>query len=392
MLGPRPVDEIDTLPNDDPSAVIDGNIVLQDDSFQLLRDPQTSLEAFGPTHHVGQDSPKTSLEILECAHYECQTNLTSNIGSRDNNDDPLQGSSSAAYNEDASRIPLPATSGNFSSSYPSSTISSPASSIGTVDVTDHENPVTSLAESCSLYQKKNIRLSKRFPHLASVCSGSRHDKANITTFDYTGGVLRDVKHQSFDFNSYSNPQSPEFTCPRLEDCRRFICSIDSSLLETRLVIVEDLGPSLINLLGGTFDLSPEFFGEHLYSSYYHGPGISEASPSTWRTSNLQKDYVSFTWSRPGECWSILRPAQWKDLLTQDYAAVGTIEQIDDRNRQSSNVFHKFMAKTNIFRWPSELSTDPDGRVPDNVPCGWRERATVCNKKFNGLQYGGLQNS
>lgn len=59
----------------------------------------------------------------------------------------------------------------------------------------------------------------------------------------------------------------------------------------------------------------------------------------------------------------------------------------DKNGQAKKTIHGFVAETNIFRWPVEISTDPAGRLPDKFPCGWQERATLCNVQVNGLHYG-----
>ena len=392
MLGAIHPDQMDTLSNYGPSAAVDEAAILQHDSFRQSRDPSgTSVETLGHTHHVAQTSPKTSLEILECAHRGSQINQNSNTVYRDSSV-PLRGPLSTIHNEEASEIPLPLTSSDDVLSWRSSSmISSPQTSFETSSSIEWAQSVFSSSESCNLYKKKNERLSKYFTHLQSVCSGSRHDKADITIFDYTGSVLQGPQQKSFDFMSENNAQSQDFACPILEECRQFICPIGSlSQVETRLVVVEDLGPSLINLLGATFDLSPEFFEEHLYRSDYRGYRASETSPSIWTTSNLQKNYVSLAWSRPGESWTtVIEPGQWENLLGHDTARVEVVTQFNGEIGQSENVFHKFVAKTNIFRSRSEMSIEPAGRLPDKVACGLEERATMCNVEYNGIQYGAL---
>ena len=391
MLGAIHPDDMATASNG-TSAVLDEATVLQHDSFRKLHDPSgTSVESLGHAHHVGQTLPKTSLEILECAHRGSQAKQNSNTVYGDSSL-PLRESLSTIYKKEASEIPLPfASSDDVSSRRSSSMISSPQTSFETSDSIESVQPSISSSESCNLYKKKNERLSQRFPHLQNVYSGSRHDKADITIFDYTGSVLQDVRQKSFNFMAEENAQSQDFACPNLEQCRQFICPIGPlSQVETRLVVVEDLGPSLIELLGVTFDLSPEFFEEHLYRSDYRGYRVSEMPPSTWRTSNLQKNYVSLAWSRPGESWTtVIEPGLWGDLLEHEIARVEVTTQFNNEIGQSENVFHKFVAKSNIFRSRSEMSIEPAGRLPEKVACGLEERATVCSVDYSGIQYGTL---
>lgn len=384
MSGALPADEIDTLSRDNSSAGIDETKILQDDYFQLSRrSPETSLEALERTNHVAQISRKTSLEVLKHASHVGQISADSNILIRGNND-PLRETASTISVEGPSNIPLPSTSSDNVSTLHPSLISLPPSSIEPSESSENEK----LIDSFYLYKENSFRLSGHFPHLRSVCSGSRHDKANITIFDYANSTLRDRRHLSIDLIPKNRAQSQDVACSKLDECHHFICSIDlSSQVDTRLVVVEDLGPSLINLLGSTFDLSPEFFEEHLYRSDYRGFRVSGPSPSTWRTSNLQKTYVSFAWSRPGESWRLeIEPGQWEDLLRHDTPRVETVTETY-KDGLLREVSHRFVANTNIFRRSSELSTNPAGHLPDRMPCGWEERATVCSVEFDGLQYG-----
>ena len=395
MSGAIPADQVNTLPNDDPSAVIEATTVLQDDYFRRSTVPGTSTEAVERTHHVTQTSPEMSPEVLECAHHG---HADSNVPFRNENDPPRE-TVSTNFNKGPSKVPLLATSPeNISSSYASlgpENISSSYASLGHSLLASLFEPSHSLerersgfrfSESSFAYKLNSIRLSRRhFPHLQSVISGSRHDEAHITIFDYIGSVLRDHRHLSMDLTA----ETQDLTCSKLDECGQFICSINTfTQAETRLVIVEDLGPSLINLLGATFDLSPEFFEEHLCQSSYRGFRVSETSPATWRTSNLQKNYMSFAWYRPGLSWALdLEAGLWEVLLDPENTDLETITQLNEKGGKSSDVIHNFRAKTNILREETELSTDPAGRVPEKVPCGRRERATVCSVEFGGVHYG-----
>ena len=386
-------EEKDTLPSQTSSAVIEDFTkprTSSNNSFRKLRDPsETSLEALERTHSIAKKKkPKTSLEAIECAHHLSRTSVEPTVLTRNDND-PRQKSSSTLSVKAPPKIPRPsAYSDDVPSTHPS-LISLPLSSSEPSSSEKSEPSISWCSESFNLYRENNIRLSRHFSHLRCVCSSSRHDRARITIFDYGGKVLQDLKHLSIDFMLDNGEQSEHFTSSKLDECHSFICSINSLIqVETRLVIVEDLGPSLINLLGATFNLSPEFFEEHLHRSNYGGAQAQGQSPSSWRTSNLQKNYASFAWYRPGESWALgIERGGWEDYLNHITQYVEMETQCLDQNGQVKATHHDFVAKTNIFRWPAEISTDPAGRLPDKVPCGWQERATLCNVEVNGIHYG-----
>lgn len=380
MSGALPADEIDTLPDGNSFAAIDESTSLHDISSREGRDSSVnSLYILERTCHIAPETRKTSLEVPECAYQVSKISADVNVSTHDT-DTSL---------EEPSEVPLPPTPSDSVSSTPPSLIALPPSLFEPNNSTENGNSFPSLSESCNVYRMNNLRLAKYFPHLKCVCSVSQHDKANITIFDYTGSVLRDHKSLSIDFLTKTSAQSQDVTHSKLDECQQFIVSYNSDpQIETRVVVVEDLGPSLINLLGATFDLSPELFEEHLHQSEFGGYGSYGASPSTWRTSNLSKNYVSFAWFRPGESWKLaIEPEQWKDLLGQGAAQVETTTQSINKRGKLSKVFLKTVAKTNIFRRSIEMSTDPGGQLPDRVHCGWEERATVCKIELNGLQYG-----
>ncbi|CAF9935234.1 hypothetical protein IMSHALPRED_010152 [Imshaugia aleurites] len=390
MSGALLAEEKDILPSETSSAVIEDPTTPRTWYQKSLRKSgdlsETSLEVLERTHPIDTTKPNTSLEALENAHHESQIGVEPKVLTR-NNDTSLGQRPSNTSTETPSKIPLPFTSSNgISSTHPSLILLPP--SLFEADGSDESNPPTSVfSESCHLYWENNSHLSRQFPHLKCVRSSSRYDKANITIFDYVGSALKDTEHLSTDFKLDNSSESENILGSKFDECRQFICSNNSlSQVDRRLVVVEDLGPSLINVLGATFDLSPEIFEEHLHRSRYGGSKAPGMPPSNWRTSNLQKDYVSFAWYRPGESWTLgMDQEERKDLLDQNRVLKRT--QCLDKSGQSKSVTHKYWLKTNIFRWSSEMSTNPAGQLPDRVPCGWEERATMCSVEVEGLQYG-----
>ena len=250
MSGALPTDEIDTLPSDDSSAATDGPIIQRtshDDSFRKTREPsKTPLKALEPTDCITQNKHMASLDVHECAHHVAQNSAKSPVLIR-NSESLLPHSSSATAIEEPSNCPLPPSlSINVSSARPL-LISLPPISLGSSDSEESDQSVASSSELHILYMGNNLRVSTHFPHLKKLLSSSRHENVNIIFSDYTGNVMRGPKHLSHDFMSRNSAHSQSRTRSKLDGCRQFICFIDSCpKTETRLVVVEDLNPSVIN--------------------------------------------------------------------------------------------------------------------------------------------------
>lgn len=161
----------------------------------------------------------------------------------------------------------------------------------------------------------------------------------------------------------------------------------SKRYHTRLIIVEDLSPRIINFLGYTYGISPEFFEEHLLNSGYLNTNNSglykDPASTTWTTCSLKKDYVSLKWYRP-----VLRlpkpPFSSKseeDLLNP---SPGHLSYPPRPGKMHPQVF---IAETNIFRSKWDLWTDPNTLPSQKRYCAWEERASVFSKKFGKLSVG-----
>ena len=282
--------------------------------------------------------------------------------------------------ENACYVPLPQTPlDENSSSHPS--FISPASLSTASRLEENEVPVTSFSDILTAYKARTREWSNVLPHLKCVCSRSRHDKADITIMEYGGNALRGSKKLNIDFEIGENILSEEQKQAEVEKCRDFICT--NSLwpkFTTRLILLEDIGPTMINLLGATFGLSPEFFEEHLHRSGYRGNELNDVPPSAWTTCNLQKDYVSVEWRRPVERWrqEPITPSQWDELLS--FKSSRLLGNLEDAK-------YRLNTTTNIFRPEFPMYTDPDGELPEMTASGWEERATACAVELDHLKYG-----
>ena len=161
-------------------------------------------------------------------------------------------------------------------------------------------------------------------------------------------------------------------------------------------MVEDIGPSMIDLLGSTFHISPEFFVEHLHRSGYTGGKENDLPPQMWSTSSMEKNYISLKWYRPVTRWNQEpnSPEQRKTLLGSRYQTDGILTGSKEVEHTSKNklgtmstVEYSIRTRTNIFRPEWAMSTDPDGVIPPIASAGWEERATACAIYCDGVRYG-----
>lgn len=391
MSGALSAGHRDTLPSHKSSVVPDDHALVGPSDGDPVRKPQGApreplMRTSESDHRVPRHLPRSSLEDL--------------LQVGEGPDFP-----STNFSKDAPHVPLHQPPSNENSSAHPSLISLPPSSSTLSSQGESESPALTSRRLFKLYKARTTHLSNQFPHLKCVCSASRHDKANITIIDYSGSALQGSKQLRIDFGVNfglrQNQKPEERRQARTEESRIFMCA--NSLwpdVDTRLIILEDIGPTMINLLGATFELSPEFFEEHLHRSGYRGNDLQELSPSAWRTSSLQKNYVSMEWRRPVKRWTQepITPAQWEDLLGyfrphhQPYGPPhleGTerLEQIGDDVGGPKDAEYRLETTTNIFRPEFAMNMDPDGALPETTPSGWEERATACVVELNNLQYG-----
>lgn len=184
-------------------------------------------------------------------------------------------------------------------------------------------------------------------------------------------------------------QRRETLDPQLEVIRNMLRGKSSwSNVDTRLIIIEDISPRLIKLLGATFTISPEFFEEHLHRSGYYSDEANEQSPQAWNTSSLRKSYVSVKWCRPVNRWrqEPFTRSERNALLQSGSAELqGTFKP--EAISPSITLDYTTTTMTNIFRPEFAMSTDPEGVIPKTAPAGWEERATMCTVKLDQVRYG-----
>jgi hypothetical protein len=185
---------------------------------------------------------------------------------------------------------------------------------------------------------------------------------------------------------------------------QYISSTADDTTEMKLILVEDLCPALIDILGTTFKLDPEFFAEHLNRSGYNTDDYRDVDPTRWNSAHLEKDYVSITWCRPVYQHPLV--TEWlrtpsKLLKKQENPEDNSVgvswrdavfNEKNELNREAK--LHKLGVDTNIFRQSWTLSARSNESYPDTVlqaadyhqldrttrhlvPTAWQERASFC---------------
>ncbi|KAI9702191.1 MAG: hypothetical protein M1820_006273 [Bogoriella megaspora] len=186
----------------------------------------------------------------------------------------------------------------------------------------------------------------------------------------------------FDFASQSFKASRVTHFPSRIDSQNAVreaqLSIFKNILPTttlRLLLVEDLSPLLINLLGDAFQMSPEFFEEHLRSSGYQFEDEGNTS-NAWGTDAALKGFGSIGWHRPA---SALLDSNGRNLLLE---GKGWSTQC-----ANCSLLHLFDPTTNIFRRVWDLSSDPNIVASSSkpTPTALEEKATFWTRRVGNCK-------
>ena len=249
-----------------------------------------------------------------------------------------------------------------------------------------QHPEQSLSGS---YTQTVKALSTHLPHLQHTLKETRHHGINIKYFDYIDGLLVSTPPYTHITDSLG---ASEDTKNKLRQALKDDIPEDVNL---RFIIVEDLSVELIEILGSTFSISPEFFEEHLINSGWQNGKYQDREADTWITRGMEKNYTSIRWYRPTLSKSS-RPNSAADriklldpenpiLLWTEAVSVHTSNQATT----IKGVKHEARPMTNILRQDWTLKTNAEDVAPLLSPSAWEERATVWSKHLEKCQVGRL---
>lgn len=244
------------------------------------------------------------------------------------------------------------------------------------------------------YLKDVENLSRHLPHLAAghVLSPScRHpESGTVTRYDIFRDKSLPVRKVEYYPKTWSGP-----------DILHELSQVGiGSGLERRIIIVEDLSPTLIDKLGSIFQITPEFFEEHLNRSGYSRDSYNDSDIRTWNSSLVKKNYFSLKWQRPvyREACEPTSSNRRERLLGSHEPRMPPVEWLSEvlipnpPEKESRLVtrHHNVFLNGNIFRQEWVLSIDPDILVPptgQNARGAWEERATLFRTNIDGCDVG-----
>lgn len=231
------------------------------------------------------------------------------------------------------------------------------------------------------YRKNINRLAEHFPNFQNIATkDTRHQwSSRIIIHDRVSGPepQASVRQEPFEGRS---------TAPAFDEFQKRLRNITDDCLQ-RLILVEDLSPNLIDLLGATFDIAPHVFEEHLDRSGYKKAPEDEATSGPWHTqfSSLGHSSVaSVMWYRP------VLPLIPMSQRFRAKLVRGRRPQVycpfDGCPRHSLPLG----ATANIWRHSLELCPEPGVYHKGSrteYPVGWEEKVTIWKRDIDGCEFG-----
>ncbi|KAF8538604.1 hypothetical protein BDD12DRAFT_138647 [Trichophaea hybrida] len=140
------------------------------------------------------------------------------------------------------------------------------------------------------------QISEKFPQLAVISAVPEYESPlNVGVID----ILPNNRFRCKTFTDHCEPMvewKSNFSGKELELLEFLRQDIEEDV-RYRLILVEDLSPGVLEILGSTLEVDPEFFAEHLHDSGY-SEEHKNRPVKEWNTGGCKKQYVSMQWNRP----------------------------------------------------------------------------------------------
>lgn len=228
------------------------------------------------------------------------------------------------------------------------------------------------------------KLSSFMPHLRNVQKGGTvHKRVAVSLIDYLPDTVRSDGLHTFEDDGFSDFGDLEDTF------KRVVTGDIRADVRARLILVEDLSPDLISLLGQTFHLNPEFFEEHLINSGWSDGLYGDPEPTTWNTRRIDRNYTSIRWYRP------IKPL--KPSLVTALSMVHRSELMNDAGFMSewrkehggARRRTSWKSMVNIMRSDWDLSPKASTNSAVTGSRAWLEKMSICTAELDEFPFGTL---
>ena len=225
-------------------------------------------------------------------------------------------------------------------------------------------------------------LSLHLPHLVNVTQSSRKANVRVTCYDYCNNEIASVRAFSI------KQESKELQSAEEKSLRKYLADPPPERLQLRLIVVNDLSTDIIDCLGNSFSMSPEFYEEHLVNSGWQNGIDNDQEPDTWITRDIKKAHMSLRWYRPVKR-TVQRPCSAEDrrkFLDSRAGSIGWMETFSIEGKPH-HVKHVLSPATNILRQNWDIKTDVEAVDSTGGFIALEERATMWNKQCGELHVG-----
>lgn len=241
-------------------------------------------------------------------------------------------------------------------------------------------PPQDVAPETEDYRAFIEELASHFPTFQNVATvETRHEwSSRLVFYDFLGdseGSIR--KYEPW-------PLEDDAEIPSFQDFKIVLTDTPDECAQ-RLILVEDLTPVMIDLLGATLQIPPHVFEEHLERSGYRGVVDRRDDATAWHTRPSAHGYSSITWYRPVLPLVPITPGFHAKIIG-DNALPQVRCPIEDCE------IHDlwFGTVANIWRHKLDLCTDPGVYYKNSqtrYPVGWEERATIWTREDEDCRFG-----
>ncbi|KAF2624662.1 hypothetical protein BU25DRAFT_423788 [Macroventuria anomochaeta] len=180
------------------------------------------------------------------------------------------------------------------------------------------------------------------------------------------------------------PWESRSTAPSFEEFYGTLRNVSNDCNQ-RIVLVEDLTPTLVDLLGATFQIPPHVIEEHLERSGYKKGTEGADSRVAWHTRSSAQGYSSVTWYRPVLSLVPITSRFRSKLIRDRKPRV----RCPFDGCQNDGHYLRLNTQANIWRRQLDLCPDPGVYHKDSdteYPVGWEEKATIWMREYDGCRF------